>query len=169
VAKSRGRSYSCFWSKSDVVVTGRLLRNNVDCLYAPSATRLVTETSDLSISGVRAPPLSDSIQRDLVTSLYRARRGNHSVNASAGELTKFTELDPVMANEGPKNVGILWQVILGKGRHHAPGIEQRNVEFCAISEPKRMPNPVVLDETRSLRLQNYVHPKPAQIEAGLGL
>jgi hypothetical protein len=108
----------------------------------------------------------DSIQHDSVTSSYRARRGDHSVHASAGELPQLTELDPIVANERPKNIGILWKIVLGKGRHHASGIEQRHAELCPITERECMTNPVVLDETRSVCLQNYVHPKPAHIEAG---
>jgi hypothetical protein len=55
-----------------------------------------------------------------------------------------------VANERPKNIGILWKIVLGKGRHHAPGIEQHNVKLYTLTERERMTNPVVLDETRLL-------------------
>ena len=38
----------------------------------------------------------------------------------------------------------LWEIVLGKGCHHASRIEQRHVELCPITERKRMTNPVVI-------------------------
>ena len=59
----------------------------------------------------------------VVTSSYGSRRSDHGVYASAGELTEIADLHPIVVNERPKNIGILGEIFLCKGRHHTSGIE----------------------------------------------
>jgi len=44
---------------------------------------------------------------DVIASSYRSRRSDHRINPGAGELTEVADLHPIVANERPKNVGIL--------------------------------------------------------------
>jgi len=41
-------------------------------------------------------------------------------------------------NKRPKNIGVLGQIVLSQGRHHASWIEQGYVEKCAITKPESM-------------------------------
>jgi len=43
----------------------------------------------------------------VIASSYCSRRSDHRVNPGAGELTEVADLHPIVANERPKNVGIL--------------------------------------------------------------
>ena len=43
----------------------------------------------------------------VIASSYCSRRSDHRVNPGAGELTEIADLHPIVANERPKNVGIL--------------------------------------------------------------
>jgi hypothetical protein len=44
---------------------------------------------------------------DMITSSHGSLRRDDSIHASAGELTEIADLQPIVMNEGPKNVDIL--------------------------------------------------------------
>src|SRR5712675_1975239 len=66
---------------------------------------------------------SNSVEYDAVTNPYCSRRSDHRVDPSARELAEIADLQPVVANECPKNIRILRQTVLSKRRHHTSGIE----------------------------------------------
>ena len=56
----------------------------------------------------RVPELGESSDNGhVIASSYCSRRSDHRVNPGAGELTEIADLHPIVANERPKNVGIL--------------------------------------------------------------
>src|SRR2546430_3750028 len=50
---------------------------------------------------------SNSVEYDAVTNPYCSRRSDHGVDPSARELAEIADLQPVVANECPKNIRIL--------------------------------------------------------------
>src|SRR6266403_3104080 len=49
---------------------------------------------------------SNSVEYDAVTNPYCSRRSDHGVDPSARELAEIADLQPVVANECPKNIRI---------------------------------------------------------------
>jgi hypothetical protein len=74
----------------------------------------------------------------VVTSSYCSRRSDHGVHASAGEWTDIANWHPIVLNERAKNIAILGEIFLCKGRHHTSHRGERHIDPCPITKPERM-------------------------------
>ena len=86
----------------------------------------------------------------VVTSPYGARGTDHGVHASAGKWTEIADVHPIVLHERPKNIAILGEIFLCKGRHHTSGIRERHSEPCPITKSEFLTDPAVLDEPKPL-------------------
>ena len=81
------------------------LQPKTSCLPPFHSTTLGPQRSKSAWSG---PELGESSDNgDVIASSYCSRRSDHRVNPGTGELTEIADLHPIVANERPKNLGLL--------------------------------------------------------------
>ena len=100
---------------------------------------------------------------------HRSRRFDYGVHARTGKQTGSADLDSVVLSERPEDPGVLGELLLGEGRHHAPRIGQGHAESYRLTDRELEADPIVLDEAIFFGIDYHVHPEPPLVEAALGL
>ena len=77
------------------------------------------------------------------------------------------DLNLVVANERPEDVGVVREFTLVERRHHTSRIRQGYSQSHRVTNREIAADPFVFDEPSFLGMDNHVHSEPALVEAAL--
>src|SRR5262249_47596691 len=110
---------------------------------------------------------SGSVEGGRVARSRCTGRRDGGVHAGAG-VGPAQDVEPVVPDESPQDLGVLREVGLRLRRHDASGIGNGDREPYVVAELEATTNPVVLDEATIARVDHHVHAEPAFVESAFG-
>jgi len=95
-----------------------------------------------------------------VTASDAPRLDDVGIDTRARQVSEVTEVEPVLIDKGAQDAGVVRQIGLGQGRHHAARARDGDAQHEFGSERQRAARPGVLDESRLVgRVYDDVRPE----------